>query len=89
MTFLLRALGYNDSKGDFSWHTAADTAAEYGILSQEQQMQDTFLRDDIVYTSYQALLQPMKSGTERLSDRLIAQGVFTRRAFSEAAQKIS
>ena len=81
MTFLLRALGYNDSQGDFAWKTAADTAVTKGILTQTHQQQivsrGTLYRDDIVYTSYQTLFLLCKDSNTRLCDRLISQGVFT------------
>lgn len=81
MTFLLRALGYNDSAGDFAWSSAADTAVTRGILTQSHMEQiasrGTLYRDDIVFASYQTLFLPCKGGSQRLCDRLIAQGVFT------------
>ena len=92
MTFLLRALGYNDLNGDFSWSTAADTAVGKGILTTAHRQQITahgkFYRDDIVYTSYQTLFLPMKGSTERLCDRLIAQGVFAQVDLDNAAEMI-
>lgn len=81
MTFLLRALGYNDSAGDFSWSSAAQTAVTRGILTQAHcdriTARGALYRDDIVYTSYQTLFLPVKGSSTRLCDRLIAQGVFT------------
>lgn len=92
MTFLLRALGYNDSKGDFSWRTAADTATSYGILTEAHKHQITargvFYRDDIVYTSYQTLFLRMKGRMDRLSDSLLAQDVFTQADLDRAFKKI-
>lgn len=92
MTFLLRALGYNDSKGDFAWRTAADTAVSYGILSSAHKQQiaarGVFYRDDIVYASYQTLYLKMKGTTTHLFDHLIAQAVFTQADLDRAARKI-
>ncbi len=92
MTFLLRALGYNDSAGDFSWRTAAETAVSYGILTELHREQiaerGVFYRDDIVYTSYQTLFLPCKDTDTLLCDRLIDQGVFTRDQLEAAATQL-
>lgn len=81
MTFLLRALGYNDSSGDFAWSTAVDSAVKTGILSQTDSQtiasQGAFYRDDVAYTSYNVLFLKRKGSEQRLCDYLIAQGVFT------------
>lgn len=93
MTFLLRALGYNDSAGDFSWKTAAETAVSRGILTEAHRQQiaarGVFYRDDIVYTSYQTLFLPCKGSAETLSDRLIAKGVFTQGQLAAASGQVS
>ena len=90
MTFLLRALGYQDTNGDFSWKTAADTAVRTGILTEAHRQQitarGTLYRDDIVYASYQALFAQKKGGAQRLCDQLIEQGVFAQVDLDNAAE---
>ncbi len=49
LTFLLRALGYNDKSGDFSYGTAYLKAAETGVCKSGQYTSNTFYRDDCVY----------------------------------------
>ena len=93
MTFLLRALSYQDSKGDFSWKTAADTAVSLGILSEGHAAQivsrGVFYRDDIVYTSYQALWTSCKDTDVRLCDRLLRKGVFTGKQLEAVQNRMS
>lgn len=66
MTFLLRVLSYDDSKGDFSWSESIKKAYELGILSQEDYnyylTRKTFLRDDLVVFTYEALEGDIKDG---------------------------
>lgn len=86
-TFLLRALGYSDSAGDFTWSQAAAKAAELGVVSKEQLSKwdsQVFLRGDIVDLSYAALSAPMKSGQQTLCQALVVRGVFTEDAAKEA-----
>lgn len=78
ITFILRALEYDDTKGDFNWSTATDTALEKNILSQEEinNLKDTqFLRDDMVNISYKALGTYMNESSQTLADKLISENV--------------
>ena len=80
MTFLLRALGYQDSgeTPDFTWNTALRRAVELGVLTDgEEDMltRDPFLRAQVVYLSYFALDAPCKDGTGTLQERLTAAGI--------------
>ena len=67
MTFLLRALEYNDKNGDFTWANSADAAIDAGILSQSEVQaikdRNIFYRDDLVYTSYKVLFANCKNET--------------------------
>lgn len=80
VTFLLRALGYQDSgeTPDFTWNTALRRAVELGVLTDgEEDMltRDPFLRAQVVYLSYFALDAPCKDGTGTLQERLTAAGI--------------
>ena len=79
MTFLLRALGYQDSGGmaEFSWSTALSFALERGVINSAEYMMlsgGTFLRGQVVYLSVYALSAPRRDGSGTLADHLAAQG---------------
>ena len=81
MTFVLRALGYSDENGeDF---TRADSLAfgkSLGLLPDAVDV-NSFLRADVVLISYAALPVYEKSGYQRLWQKLVSAGVFTKGAF--------
>lgn len=89
MTFLLRALGYSDTGGDFSWSAADQSAVDLGIQTAGERQSilqsGKFLRDHVAYTSYRALFVKTKRGS-RLCDDLVAAGVFSQSQL-EAVQK--
>lgn len=89
MTFLLRALGYSDAGGDFSWSTADQTAVDVGIQTAAERQailqSGRFLRDHVAYTSYRALFARTKQGS-RLCNDLVQAGVFTQSQL-DAVQK--
>ncbi len=76
-TFLLRALGYSDSKdaADFSYATALDFAKEKGVVDPFNCDADNFLRDHMAAMSYTALATAPKSGEADLLSKLAASGV--------------
>lgn len=74
LTFLLRALGYDDSRGDFSYFTAYKKAAETGICRSGEYASGSFYRDDCVYTSWRALLAGCSDESGSLASRLSAGG---------------
>lgn len=90
MTFLLRALGYDDSKGEFSWASADQTAVRLGIQTAAEReairASGKFLRGHVAYTAYRALTVPCRDGGT-LADRLIGQGVFSRRDWQQVLEK--
>ncbi len=78
VTFILRALGYDDKKGDFTWSTAIDASLEKGLLTGEELAglnAGKFLRDDMVHISYTALNTPLNSDQRTLADKLIDENV--------------
>lgn len=83
ITFILRAMGYNDDpqKGspDFSWSQAPYFARNLGINLDDEQLAH-FKRAQAAISSFYAVRATCKNGT-LLCDRLIAQGVFTQEQY--------
>lgn len=76
LTFMLRALGYSDAAGDFTWDSPDALAAAVGILPDGVDTAN-FLRADAVLVSWAALEADLKGGGQRLAKKLMAEGVFT------------
>ncbi len=83
LTFMLRALGYSDAKGDFKWDAPHTLARGLGLLPACVDTEN-FLRADIVTVSYAALSMELKGTTETLSEKLIAKGAFSAESFASA-----
>lgn len=76
-TFLLRALGYDDSVGDFNWSSASEFIYDKGIVSEQYYnaiSTDTFLRDHVAKSSYDTLFSKSKDSDVRLIDSLVTSG---------------
>ena len=74
LTFVLRALEYNDSKGDFKWENAISKAYEIGLINKEYMSlleKSLFIRDDIARISYDALSVNVKSENKSLLKKLV------------------
>ena len=72
MTFVLRALGYQDSGSnpDFQWDSALLRSLELGCITDGEYkllVEEPFLRAQVAYVSYYALDAKMKSGGTLLS----------------------
>lgn len=80
--FLLRALGYTEAGGDFSYANAVDVARARGIYDVEIDTQD-FLREDVTEGSFTALSVSPKGADGTLLDRLVAQGAVDAAAATE------
>lgn len=76
LTFVLRALGYNDAAGDFNWAEPDALATSVGILSGGVDVSN-FLRADVVLVSWAALKTDLKDGSQTLSENLVNAGAFT------------
>ncbi|MBQ2697219.1 MAG: hypothetical protein IJF59_00975 [Clostridia bacterium] len=85
-TFVLRALGYSDAAGDFSYDTSVDFAAEKGIYNPSYFAGD-FLRDNVAAISYQALFTAEKDKETTLLDRLVADGAVSAEAAAPLQEK--
>ena len=87
VTFLLRALGYDDAAGDFSWRSSLSFAADQGMMTAQAASalgSAAMNRGDMVDLSYAALTCGVKGGRQTLAQRLAADGVFTREAGEQA-----
>lgn len=73
--FVLRSLGYDDRNNDFIYGEALEKAQQLGLLTAETaaslKSKKTFLRDDMVGISYNALNVKMKASGKTLLDKLI------------------
>jgi len=90
-TFILRALGYNDTAGDFKWDQALDYAVQAGIISRNEYnalTRNDFYRDQMVYLSYYALTAKLKGGDSTLLDKLISNRTIDRDSAERAMSKI-
>jgi hypothetical protein len=83
LTFMLRALGYSDAAGDFSWSAPGMLARAVGILPDSVNTA-AFLRADAAIVSWAALEADLKTGMQQLANKLIAEKVFTREAYTQA-----
>lgn len=77
-TFVLRALGYNDKNGDFSYSAAIFKAQQVGMLNHDQWLalttKKSFLRDDMVGISSSALKTKLKGDYKTLGTKLVNEG---------------
>ncbi len=74
MTFILRALGYSDSAGDFTWNSALEFAKNQGVLNGPDYNELTtqaFLRDHVAKVSYDALKTSIKDSIKILVEQLV------------------
>lgn len=84
--FLLRALGYQDNT-DFTAANAQEFAMGIGLLDTSL-FTGTFLRDDLVALTYQALGTDKKGGETYLLDSLIQSGAVSAAAAKPTVDKI-
>lgn len=87
LTFLLRALGYDDSAGDFLWSESGEKAVEVGLItaSENHAFARYFYRDHVAYTSYHALNIALKDSGMTLAQKLIESGVIRAQDYTDAA----
>lgn len=77
VTFLLRALGYSDAKGDFFWEDSLSFANGIGLISDEllnEVQSGELIRNIIAKLSYETLAFSMKEGNRTLIDYLVEEG---------------
>ncbi len=87
-TFVLRSLGYSDSSGaDFTFDEAVSLAEDIGIYDSDMTV-GTFLRDQAVAISYEALAAYMKDGSSTLLEKLVSNGAVTGSAANTLIAKV-
>jgi hypothetical protein len=69
--FVLRALGYSESGGDFTYVQAQQYAVTLGLTNSTDTSKE-FKRDNMVALSYSALFQTVKSGSTMLIEKLVS-----------------
>ena len=81
LTFVLRALGYDDSVADapYSYSTAADFAAEIGVADKVYE-DGSFLRGDIASVSLSALSHTLYNSDVTLIQSLVSSGAVSARS---------
>ena len=92
MTFLLRALGYSDAAGDFTWDRAMDAARDLGVIGAAEHLRinsTPFTRDHMVYLSYYALFSKVKGTEVTLLESLISRGAVDRAAADAAVASVT
>lgn len=78
LTFMLRALGYNDSEGDFSHDKSIQFARDKEILEENDELElnsQVFLRDHLAKLSMLALNSNIKDESLTLLEKLVDEGV--------------
>ena len=75
LTMLLRALGYSEEKGDFSWAQSIAFADSIGLSHGEYTAAGTFLREDMVRLAYNALALRGSGEETTLAEQLYRDGV--------------
>lgn len=84
VTFALRALGYDDSKGDFVWNDPYILAQRIGLAENGQYHDhNEFLRGDAPIVSILALSVRPKGDSQVLGVKLTKSGVFTEDDFDK------
>ncbi len=90
LTYLLRALKYDDSAGDFSYADSINKAVSIGLIPNKSYSDGSaaFKRDDCAYTSFLALGTKMKNDSKTLAENLEGKGVFTKAAYDAVKTSI-
>ncbi|NCB63888.1 MAG: hypothetical protein EOM52_09825, partial [Clostridia bacterium] len=73
LTLTLRALGYDDKAGDFSWDKATDKALFLGLV-RSGDLSGDFLRGQAALISYNALSQNLKGTDKPLKSTITVPG---------------
>lgn len=84
--FLLRALGYFETDGDFTYETAVDFAQELGVADEINLSGDQFLRDNMMGMTYAALAVPSKDEDRMLLEKLVENGAVDQESASSTLE---
>lgn len=88
LTFMLRALGYSDTEGDFAWDKPSILAKAVGILPNEVDTEN-FLRADVVLISWAALDADLKGGSTLMAKKLVREGAIDADSFFLAVKMVN
>ncbi|MDF1617752.1 hypothetical protein [Petrocella sp. FN5] len=78
LTFMLRSLGYDDDKDDFTWSNATEKAAEVGIIKKSDMNSTKFTRGDVAEVSYNTLKVNLKGQDKLLVEKLVEENKIDR-----------
>ena len=81
---LLRALGYSDSNGDFSYSDSLNVASDAGIIKNGSVSDGELLRSEMTDLSAAALSTPLKNARRTLAQKLCLEHVFSETAAIDA-----
>ncbi|PKM95955.1 MAG: hypothetical protein CVU84_03905 [Firmicutes bacterium HGW-Firmicutes-1] len=87
ITFILRALGYSDAAGDFTWNQSLEFAKSQSLIIESDFNEfatSIFYRDQLAKMSYLALKMPIKGDKTSLVEKLVSLGAIDK----EIATKI-
>ena len=89
VTFLLRALGYDDKKGDFSYNECFYKAGSINLIENNSayvlaNSTPVFYRADMVDLSVSALTTPMNNSSSSLAHFLMEKDVFNKQSANNA-----
>lgn len=87
--FLMRALGYYEVNGDFTFADAIPFARSHGVINDANCDTAAFLRDHVVAASYTALSARPKSGESDLLTKLTGEGAVSADAAAAELQKFA
>ncbi|MDF2890235.1 MAG: exported protein of unknown function [Clostridia bacterium] len=91
MTFILRALGYSDAIGDFTWDKSIEFAVKESLITEldlKSLKSEAFLRDHVAKYSYTALNMPLKNNTSTLINKLIEIGAINENALDTIKEEV-
>lgn len=84
-TLLLRAAGYDEESGDFSWATAVEKGISLGLYSPifAAKIQEGMTRGQMAQVSLAALTLPLKVGNKTIGEMLVDMGVIEEGAYAD------
>lgn len=86
ITFLLRALDYDDSIGEFNWNDAILKGKDIGLINDgfyTELNESSFLRDYVAKLSYETLKQKLNKSEQTLAEKLVAKGALIKETATE------
>lgn len=88
LTLLLRFLGYDDAKGDFTYTDPFDKAESIGLITSDFDA-NSFDRGDMVAICYRMLNVTFKGTDVTVAEKLISDGVFTKHEYEAVIKTVA